>query len=196
MSAPAEQTVHVVVIIPKGEEGVVKPANDRTLYTIIDTLNMPVAMLDSLKPIPCAVSAALGHPLKMARWPCNENKRRNTWANGLSLEADPEHADFGRVTYRKITGGVLMAREDGADLEQQYVRAMLAYLATLRLELREHVRRAVEEAEEKVEEKVEKAREIAGRTLTKDAFREFFKMYMKERVAEGGSGWERVKVDW
>lgn len=192
MSSSGQQAFfHGVVIIPR-------PSSDADATTIagsheetgrlleITAVRIPTADYDpdAIVWTPSPVSALLGLPVELARWPCADNKLRVQALKGFFMICDPADVAFGKVAtnMRGFMGGVVMRKVDGGVLGKEDVEVLIAYLSEISEEMT-GFSRAPHEGE---------VRELMARILTRGALRGFWEGYKAEKVAEGVKGWEGV----
>ncbi|KAK5133587.1 hypothetical protein LTR08_007535 [Meristemomyces frigidus] len=167
--APAPPTANGILIRPRTAVQIGKPAYDGVCAELV-VVKAPLSVFNSLPWEPSPISAALGLPVKVARWP-SEKGQPNEGALGLFMHADPEQEDFGRVKYQFVDGAVLVAKTGGdGELRTREVQALLCYLSDLSHEVASFLRTSHDD-------RIGKAKELAGRRITKEAFGRFLKRF-------------------
>ncbi|KAK3068774.1 hypothetical protein LTR53_013391 [Teratosphaeriaceae sp. CCFEE 6253] len=195
---PEIATRQGVLVVPMTGEEVGQPEST-DIFASLTTIKVPIDLFNQQDWVPSPVSAALGLPVTVTRWPSDNARLFNKFAQGLFLNSNPDGDDFGTVQFRRVSGAVLVASTgEGPELEVQDVQMLLLHLTTVAKEITEFVRRVKDErrvmemqlqldgnVEAEGEDSFETAkrrRDLAGRFLSRSAFDEFVKGFaMKQR---------------
>ncbi|KAK3072500.1 hypothetical protein LTR53_006707 [Teratosphaeriaceae sp. CCFEE 6253] len=195
---PEIATRQGVLVVPMTGEEVGQPESS-DIFASLTTIKVPIELFNQQDWVPSPVSAALGLPVTVTRWPSENARLFNKFAQGLFLNANPDGDEFGTVQFRRVSGAVLVAGVgEGPELEVQDVQMLLLHLTGVAKEITESVRRAkdaqrvmemqlqldgnVEAEGEDSFETVKRRRELARRLLSRSAFEDFVNGFtMKQR---------------
>ncbi|TKA34333.1 hypothetical protein B0A50_00314 [Salinomyces thailandicus] len=176
MSSSTDPSPAILIRVHEAPTG----SNEKRTLEFSNIITIPQHLWAGLSFHTSDISSLLGMPLKLGRYPDDNNHISQRAILPFFLEIDPEDtAKFGKVKLDGIQGTVIVARSDGGEVDRKKLQDMVTYFGGPILQaIKEY--RALEPGSE---EKRKRAREIKDGLLTREAFERW--------VTKGGRAFDK-----